>query len=143
MKECVALLLMFATAGLCGCSFYWNHDSKTIAWKPELEPLLYEIEDRKNSFNIGRLEKGMTTEDVYGAMGMPDLYGDLETADEEDSRVFFYYTGMKVSDESATGEECTPLVIVDGKLAGWGKDFYGGIKRTSEKKDQEGDTFER
>jgi len=125
MKESsLGLMLMLLMVCLCGCSFYWNHGSKTIAWKPEKEPLAYEIKDRKNKFNIGRLEKGMTSEEVYDVMGMPDLYGGFETADETEADVFFYYTQTKVSDGSATGEECTPLVIVDGKLAGWGKEFH-------------------
>ncbi len=142
MKESLTVFLMFVAAGLSGCSFYWNHDSKTVAWKPECEPLAYEIEDRKNTFNLGRLERGMDSDEVYSLMGMPDLYGEFGTADEDVGKVFFYYTGTKVSDGSATLEECTPLVMVDGKLTGWGADFYREVKARAEAAEKK-EAFER
>lgn len=142
MKKSLNVFLMFVLACFSGCSFYWNHDSKTVAWKPECEPLAYEIEDRKNHFNLGRLERGMDADEVYSLMGMPDLYGEFGTEDEDPGQVFFYYTGTKVSDGSATAEECTPLVMVAGKLAGWGTEYYKDVKTRAEKAEKK-EVFER
>ena len=121
-------LLLLCTVGLCGCPVYWNHDAKAVAWQPQNEPLAWEIEDTKNQYNIKKLEKGMTTEDVYRIMGMPDLYAQYESSEDDVASVFYYYTKTDIDDGSATGGECTPLVISNGKLKGWGKGEYSTLK---------------
>ena len=111
------LLLMMLV--ICGCPWYWNHESMTLAWNPQYAPLDPEIEDAKNQYNLKRLIKGMTRNDVYGVMGMPDVYADYETVDRDYVAVFYYYTDTKVNDGAAARNEVTPLVIRNGKLTGW------------------------
>ncbi|MBU1172209.1 MAG: DUF3192 domain-containing protein [Proteobacteria bacterium] len=120
----ICLFVIFMIVGLCGCPFYWNHDTKTLAWDPQSEPLLSDIEDVRNLYNLKCLEKGMERDEVYSIMGMPDLYGQFQSRDEDDMDVFFYYTRTAVDDGSATVEECTPLVLKNGKLEGWGNEDY-------------------
>jgi outer membrane protein assembly factor BamE (lipoprotein component of BamABCDE complex) len=115
---------MIMTAAFCsGCPFYFNKESMTLAWNPQYQPLTSEIEDSRNIYNLKKLQKGMTREDVYTIMGMPDLYDMYETVDRDYLAVFYYYTYTRVDDGAAAKNECTPVVIRNGKLVGWGNEF--------------------
>lgn len=112
---------------LGGCPWYWNHETMTLAWNPQYEPFDSEIEDARNTYNLERLLRGMTREDVYTIMGMPDLYGRYETVDRDYVSVFYYYTATQVDDGAAARNEVTPLVIRNGKLVGWGVEYLQSI----------------
>ncbi|GAB6095198.1 hypothetical protein JCM14469_14500 [Desulfatiferula olefinivorans] len=124
----IILLLILLSVGLCGCPFFWNHDTKTLAWNPQSEPLASDIEDARNRYNLDRLERGMDREEIYRIMGMPDLYGRDVTRDEADMDIFFYYTRTRIDDGYATAEECTPLILKNGRLEDWGDAAYARYK---------------
>lgn len=124
----ISLVLVLLMVGLCGCPFFWNHDTKSLAFKPQSEPLGSDIEDARNRYNLKRLERGMDREEIYRIMGMPDLYGRHATRDEVDMDVFFYYTQTRIDDGYATAEECTPLILRNGRLEDWGDAAYARYK---------------
>lgn len=124
MRQITLVCVMIMTAVFCsGCPFYFNKESMTLAWNPQYQPLTSEIEDSRNIYNLKKLQKGMTREDVYTIMGMPDLYDMYETVDRDYLAVFYYYTYTRVDDGAAAKNECTPVVIRNGKLVGWGNEF--------------------
>ena len=105
MKETLRLFAVFAAAlilaaGAGGCSTPWETAKKNV-------------EHSRN------LRVGMTKNEVLEVMGEP-------IRDEKfcDPNLWFYYVEMVWGDGLVTTEECLPLVFEDGKLIGWGNDFY-------------------
>ena len=124
MKQiALGCVMIMAVSLLSGCPLYWNKETMTLAWYPQYQPFDTEVEDAKNNLNLKRLEPGMTREDVYTIMGMPDLYDMYETVDRHYVAVFYYYTSTKVRDGAAAKNECTPVVIRNGKYVGRGYDY--------------------
>ncbi|MFZ5572215.1 MAG: DUF3192 domain-containing protein [Thermodesulfobacteriota bacterium] len=129
MKTIRLILKALASAMLLtGCMFYWNEDTKTLKWEPQYEPLTYEMEDLTNQYHLQRLVTGMSRDEVYEVMGMPDIYGMYENVNRDYVAVFYYYTGTRVNEGAAAREECTPVVLRNGVLIGWGNDFLKGLK---------------
>ena len=115
MKNTLRLFTVFAAALLLaacsgGCSTPWGTA-------------------RKNVENSRNLRVGMTKNEVLEIMGEP-------IRDEKfcEPDLWFYYIEMVWGDGLTTPEECMPLVFEDGKLIGWGNDFYldHQIKRRKE-----------
>lgn len=132
MKNIIRGVILFCSVTVfTGCPFYFNKESMTLAWNPQYQPMTWEIEDTRNIYNLKKLKPGMTREDVYTILGMPDLYDMYETVDRDYVAVFYYYTHTQVDDGAAAKNECTPVVIRDGKLVGWG---YGYLKELEEYK---------
>lgn len=126
------LKLIFATVLLpvllTGCPWYWNSETMTLAWNPQYAPYDSEIRDIRNAYHLKRLQPGMTREEVYTIMGMPDRYDRYETVERDYVAVFYYYTDTKAEEGAASRNECTPVVIRNGKLTGWGYDYLKKIK---------------
>ena len=115
MKNLVRLFTVLATAlwlAACagGCSTPWGQAKKNV----------------ENSRN---LRVGMTKNEVIEIMGEPIRDEKFCSPD-----LWFYYIEMVWGDGLITPEECMPLVFEDGKLIGWGNDFYldHQIKRRKE-----------
>ncbi len=70
------------------------------------------------------LRVGMTKEEVLAIMGEP-------LTEESFCRpnIWFYYVETIWADGLNTEDECMPLVFVDGKLAGWGREYYNDYRR--------------
>jgi hypothetical protein len=41
--------------------------------------------------------------------------------------VIYYYTDLKRADDAITDDELTPIVLVDGKLDGWGWGYWNDL----------------
>ena len=115
MKNILRLFTVFAAALFlaaysAGCSTPWGTAKRNV----------------ENSRN---LRVGMTKNEVLEVMGEP-------IRDEKfcEPDLWFYYIEMVWGDGLVTPEECLPLVFADGKLIGWGNDFYldHQIKRRKE-----------
>jgi hypothetical protein len=65
------------------------------------------------------LKVGMSKEEVISLLGEP-----IKNEKYCVENVFFYYDGHSWRDGSITSDECFPLVFENGKLIGWGKEFY-------------------
>jgi hypothetical protein len=74
---------------------------------------------RRNLENSAKLRTGMTKMEVIEVMGEP-------VSDEAYCRpdLWFYYIDPQWYDGLITMDECMPLVFKDGKLLGWGNEYY-------------------
>ena len=71
-----------------------------------------------NVSNSKKLRVGMTKQEVLAVMGKP--------LDEDfcSPNVWYYYVDSKWGDGFYTRDECMPVIFKDGKLAGWGIDYF-------------------
>ena len=67
----------------------------------------------------GGLRVSMTKAEVLKIMGTP-----LQDETFCKPDVWYYFTGQVWADGFITEDECLPLVFENGKLVGWGMDFY-------------------
>jgi len=74
---------------------------------------------QRNIENSRNLRVGMTKEQVLKVMGEP-------IRDEKfcNPDIWYYYIEMVWGDGLTTEDECMPLVFENGKLIGWGNDFW-------------------
>ena len=75
-----------------------------------------------NFENSGNLRVGMTKEQVRGVMGEP-----LKVKFANDD-LWYYYVKTNWHDGQTTVDECMPVVFKDGKVAGWGNEYYNREK---------------
>ncbi|RYV03247.1 hypothetical protein SOPP22_05755 [Shewanella sp. OPT22] len=116
-------LLGLATVNLTGCVINvgdgeYDHGSQN-----------WEKKQKLNKYHISLLKLGMSKKAVMDLMGQPDIneaYLTEKKGDQPGSevQVLFYRTQHNHSDSKTTKDECTPLVIRDGKLVGWGDNAY-------------------
>ncbi len=71
-----------------------------------------------NVENTKKLRVGMTKQEVLDIMGKP-LDEDFCTPN-----VWYYYTSTQWRDGFATRDESMPVMFKDGKLIGWGNEFF-------------------
>lgn len=85
-------------------------------------------EDRqyKNRRIIADLDLDMSAEQVKSRLGVPD-FNELIKRDSDVYQVLFYRTHRERGDGKTTKEECTPLVLKNGALIGWGDQAYHNI----------------
>ena len=98
-----------------------------------------------NRQNLNRLSLGMSKNEVHQVMGNEPIKANIEAAgvviygiqrinnpyrsetlkgkDGKNYAVLFYYTDVKNKDNAITDDELTPIVLLDGKLVGWGWSF--------------------
>ena len=77
------------------------------------------VEASQNVENSKRLRIGQTKSEVLAIMGEPVSDEIYCTPD-----VWFYFIQTVWMDGLTTEDECMPLVFEDGKLIGWGNEFY-------------------
>ena len=99
MKKKLGLMLTVAGTGilLSGCGYFSQFD---------------------NFENSAKLRVGMTKEQVKNIMGEP--------VDEVFCKpdLWYYYINTQWHDGLTTRDECMPVVFKDGKVAGWGNEYY-------------------
>jgi len=85
-----------------------------------------------NRTNISKLSYGMSKEDVHAIMGQmtvksasnPHRTSMFKTSDGIMVDVFFYWTEKAPSFVHVTDREMTPVVFNNGKVVGWGREFW-------------------
>jgi outer membrane protein assembly factor BamE (lipoprotein component of BamABCDE complex) len=93
----------------------------------------YKITPYKNQNNLMKLKKGLAKEDVINIMGKPNFHEVYESLYGNTLMILYYYTHRNRLDGKITKDECTPVVIKNDKLVGWGDDFYEWLKRREKK----------
>lgn len=86
---------------------------------------------KDNRENLSRLSYGMTKDEVHGVMGREGLrnYNNpYRTAmymgkDGKPIEVFYHWTDYTVP-KGIPDQDLTPVVLRDGKLVGWGREFW-------------------
>ena len=93
----------------------------------------------QNRQNLLQLSPGITKSDVLKIMGTETIsakYGNVITnpyrtemyrAGGHTFELIFYYTDKKKSDGAITDDELMPIVILDGKLDGWGWSYWNNL----------------
>jgi hypothetical protein len=88
-----------------------------------------------NRLNIMKLSPGMDRSEVTSIMGtnsFSTIAGKITNPYRSEMyreqgrviEVLMYYTDIKAADDAITDDELTPIVIVDGKLDGWGWSYW-------------------
>ncbi len=87
---------------------------------------------KKNKKNMFELNMGMNKTEILKIMGDPDhheAYADLNGH----AYVFLYYftkaSHNYLDDGVHKKDDCTPIVIRDGKLIGWGDEFFEQVEK--------------
>jgi hypothetical protein len=76
---------------------------------------------KRNNENIVNLKVSMTQEEVVKVMGTPAVSESYEAVGGERVNILYYRTEDKPVAATTIKDECTPIVFINGKLAGWGE----------------------
>ncbi|MEI6858592.1 MAG: DUF3192 domain-containing protein [Shewanella sp.] len=79
-----------------------------------------------NRGNLARLSLGMTRDQVTALMGTAD-FNEAYVEQDKKVHVLFYRTQHTKGDGKTTKDECTPVVINNNILVGWGNMAYKNI----------------
>ncbi|MBU1298402.1 MAG: DUF3192 domain-containing protein [Bacteroidetes bacterium] len=82
----------------------------------------YGVIAERNNKNLLRLEIGDTKSKVLEVIGEPHR-NEKYQIEGRNYDVWFYRTAW-TADDRETDDEFTPVVIIDGKVAGWGRNYY-------------------
>lgn len=113
-----------ASLGLSGCVV--NVGEGESHWKNRES---WEKVQHKNRNNLTQLSLGMTKDQVMIIMGNADFSeAYIQNGDvNKEVIVLFYRTQHTHSDGKTTKDECTPIVISNNALVGWGETAYSKI----------------
>jgi hypothetical protein len=89
----------------------------------------WEHQQQMNRDNIAKLSMGMDAQQVLLLMGTADFSEAFVTQAsaqdaEQQIQVFFYRTQWSKGDGKTTKDECTPVVLRNNQLIGWGDAAY-------------------
>ena len=90
----------------------------------------------ENRQKLLSLESGMSKQDVLSVMGTKTIVPfvgppitnpyrtEMHSSNGRAVELLFYYTDIKKGDRAITDDELTPLVLIDGRLDGWGWSYW-------------------
>lgn len=120
--------LGLASLGLSGCVV--NVGDGESGWDSSES---WEKVQDKNRTNLTKLSLGMPKDQVMILMGTADFseaYIQQSAQQGEANKevlVLFYRTQRNNGDGKTTKDECTPIVLSNNALVGWGETAYGKI----------------
>jgi outer membrane protein assembly factor BamE (lipoprotein component of BamABCDE complex) len=79
-----------------------------------------EKREYNNRQQIATLQLGMNLNNVMNKLGTPD-FNEFMQRDQDNFQVLYYRTQRVVGDGMTTKDECTPVVLKNGALVGWGE----------------------
>ena len=91
------------------------------SWRADHEKV-----EEQNRRKLTQLDPGMTVSQVRELFGTPE-FNESYQQNGSQVQVLFYRTNHKKSDGKTTKDECTPIILRDGKLIGWGETAYQQI----------------
>lgn len=115
MKRPILTAGLVAAISLSGCVIVTDPDGD---WSSYGDAWEHRQEDNRDY--ITDLRVGAPMEQVRSELGRPD-YSEGFSSDGQEVIVLRYRTHHRHSDGETTYDETTPLVFVDGALAGWGE----------------------
>ena len=97
----------------------------------------------QNREKLMRLSPGLTKQETLAVMGTETVSAEGDSVTNPYRTEFYrseghtfelllYYTDCKAADGGITDDELTPLVIMDGKLDGWGWSYWNNLVRKYE-----------
>jgi len=92
----------------------------------------------QNRQNLMSLSPGMSKQEVLAVMGTKTIMSEdgrinnpyrseMYKSQGHTFELLLYYTDLKRADGAITDDELTPLVVMDGKLDGWGWSYWDGL----------------
>ncbi|MBY5990643.1 DUF3192 domain-containing protein [Ferrimonas balearica] len=113
-----ATVAMALTVNLSGCIVAvdkggWDYQTNSD-WEKTQE---------KNRRHLEQVELGMALSQVRTIMGTAD-FNELHQNDGAQVQVLFYRTHRSHGDGKTSKDECTPIVLTDGIVTGWGDTAY-------------------
>ena len=117
-KLTTALVLGAASLALSGCVLNVGEGDK--GWSTGNS---WERVQEQNRVNLSKLSLGMTRDQVMTLMGTAD-FNEAYTKQDKTVNVLYYRTQRTREDGTTTKDECTPIVITDNRVVGWGEKAY-------------------
>ena len=117
-KLTTALVLGAASLALSGCVLNVGEGDKGWSTGNSWERL-----QEQNRVNLSKLSLGMTRDQVLTLMGTAD-FNEAYTKQDKTINVLYYRTQRTREDGTTTKDECTPIVITDNRVVGWGEKAY-------------------
>ena len=74
----------------------------------------------RNRNNLSRLTLDMSLQQVLAVMKRPYRSETLDLTGGERLELLYYHTDLKTPDGAVTDDELTPVVLLGGKVIGWG-----------------------
>ena len=74
----------------------------------------------RNRNNLNRLTLDMSRQQVLTVMKRPYRSETLSLSNGKRLELFYYHTDLKTPDGAVTDDELTPVVLIEGKVIGWG-----------------------
>ncbi|QYJ77831.1 DUF3192 domain-containing protein [Shewanella acanthi] len=127
-KFIAVTFLGLASLGLSGCVV--NVGDGETDWDRKES---WEKTQEKNRNNLVKLSLGMSKDQVMTLMGTADFSeayiqkGQAMAEADKEVLVLFYRTQHSRSDNKTTKDECTPIVLSNNALVGWGETAYSKI----------------
>lgn len=120
MKHTLLAAAIFLPLTLTGCIISVDGDGVDTHYGD------WRDREEKNRKYISRLSTDMSFNQITAKLGTPDFNESFET-DGEQVQVLFYRTQRTHDDGVTTKDECTPLILKQGILVGWGEKAYNNI----------------
>ncbi|OEG75126.1 hypothetical protein BEL05_02385 [Shewanella colwelliana] len=115
------VLVSVASIGLSGCVLNIGEGegqwSNTDSWE--------RVQDQ-NRANIAKLTMGMSREQVMALMGTAD-FNEAYVKQDKEIYVLYYRTQRVRGDGTTTKDECTPVVLTNNAVVGWGPKAYAAM----------------
>ncbi|WP_339772565.1 DUF3192 domain-containing protein [uncultured Paraglaciecola sp.] len=79
----------------------------------------WQKQEKDNRKEVAQLQPNLTAGQIMERMGIAD-FSELVKKGDDQFHVLYYRTQRKDDDGVTTKDECTPLVLKNDKLIGWG-----------------------
>ncbi|MBL4913447.1 DUF3192 domain-containing protein [Shewanella schlegeliana] len=110
-----------ASLGLTGCVV--NLGDGESGWDSNAA---WEKTQENNRNNLSKISLGMSKDQVTTLMGTAD-FNEAYIQQDKEVYVLFYRTQRTHGDGKTTKDECTPVVISNNAVVGWGEMAYSKI----------------
>lgn len=109
-----AIYIVFAA----GVVLYYPDKPDNMSWKDR---------EQYNSIQIGKLELGITHQEIVELLGSPDI-SEAKMVAQDKLQVMFYRTQRVKPDGITSQDECTPLLFRNDILVAFGANAYDKFK---------------
>lgn len=115
------IILTASTIGMSGCVI--NIGDKEAGWDKSQS---WQATQAQNRANLSKLTIGMDREQVFTLMGTAD-FSEAYIKQDREVTVLYYRTQRTKEDGTTTKDECTPIVLANNQVIGWGDVSYGNL----------------
>ena len=115
------IILTASTIGMSGCVI--NIGDEDASWDKGQS---WQATQAKNRANLSKLTIGMDREQVITLMGTAD-FSEAYIKQDREVTVLYYRTQRTKEDGTTTKEECTPIVLANNQVIGWGNAAYDNL----------------